>query len=135
MNHYFTICIIFLLNSCNSLGQQECLFCGNWKWEKNDEKRDFTLQISKQDSIIQGKHCYVLDSGNKMDCALENNDFSFKSKITNSDSIVIKIKSYYSNEIGMVSLKYFNGRIFWKLLQAPKGEYYLPREAILLKDH
>lgn len=131
----FILIVLFLFYSCNSSGQQKCSICGDWKWEKNDETRDFTLQILQQDSIIVGKHCYILDSGNKMDCSPENDDFSFKAEIPSTDSLTFKIRSYYSNESGIVSLKYMNGKIYWKLKQLPKGEFYLPREAILIKNN
>ena len=126
----FLLFISFLITSCDSFGQVECLICGEWKWEKNDEKHDFTLQILQHDSIIEGKHCYVLDAGNKMDCSTAIDDFSFKFEIPRNDSLTFKIRSYYSNEFGTASIKYLDGKIYWRLLQLPKGEYYLPREAV-----
>ena len=135
LKRYLLILFVLLIfNSCNSNGQN-CSICGNWKWEKNDDKRDFTLQVMKLDSIIVGKHCYIVDSGNKMDCSAQDNDYSFKSAIPNSDSLTVKIRSFYSNEVGIVSIKYYKGKIYWKLLQLPKGEFYLPREAILIKNN
>jgi hypothetical protein len=126
--------IVFLLfYSCNSLCQQKCLFCGNWRWEKNDEKHDFTIQILQRDTVLFGKHCYILDAGNKMDCSKNNNDFSFKFNFTTSDSIIFRIKSYYSNDSGKVCLTIKGDKLYWKLIQKPKEEYYLPREAILIK--
>ncbi|RPH29517.1 MAG: hypothetical protein EHM93_17230 [Bacteroidales bacterium] len=129
----FVIFVFLLIYSCNSSGQQKCSFCGNWKWEKNDEKHDFTLQILQKDTIVVGKHCYILNAGSKMDCSDNDNVFSFKFKPSNTDSLVLGIRSYYSNQVGQISLKYKNGKIYWKLVKAPKGEYYLPREAVLTK--
>jgi hypothetical protein len=134
-NINLVLLIIFITSVTFQNKNNDCNICGEWKWEKNDEKHDFTLQIFQKDSFIYGRHCYILDYGNKMDCYLRNDDYSFKIKFSDikSDSFSIKIKSYYSKNYGIVNLKLKDKKIYWNLLIIPKGEFYLPTEAILVK--
>jgi len=131
----FALSILFVSSYTFCLSQsQSCRICGSWRWEKNDERHDFLLEISIKDSLIFGRHCYILDSGNKMDCSMESTDASFKTQISVADSMTVIIRSYYSNQKGLVKLELKNKKLYWTLIKAPKGEYYLPKNAILLKD-
>lgn len=138
MKNCFYRLMILMLFSCgsnNSSAQSnECKICGNWSWEKNDDAHDFSLQLYQQDSLIIGKHCYVLNSGDKMDCAVGASDISFKIKLPVGDSVVVSLKSFYSGQTGEVRLKLVHDKVHWKLIKAPKGEYYLPKEAFLYRS-
>lgn len=122
------------LSSYTSSRHSECKICGEWRWEKNDEQHDFSVQISMQDGFLLGKHCYILDYGNKIDCSSEREDESFKVSYRGIDSVQMNIRSYYSGLLGVAEIKMKNGKLHWKLINAPKGEYYLPKEALLIKD-
>jgi len=65
---------------------------------------------------------------------MESTDASFKTQISVADSMTVIIRSYYSNQKGLVKLELKNKKLYWTLIKAPKGEYYLPKNAILLKD-
>lgn len=138
MKNFFNSLMVLILISCgshNSSAQSdECKICGNWIWEKNDNAHDFSLRVYQQDSLIVGRHCYVLNSGDKMDCALEASDFSFKIKLPVGDSVQVSIKSFYSGQTGVVRLKLVHDKFQWKLIKAPKGEYYLPKDAFLYRS-
>jgi hypothetical protein len=108
--------------------------CGEWRWDKNDDQHDFSVQISMQDGFLLGKHCYILDYGNKIDCSSEQ-DISFKVPYPMTDSVQVDIRSYYSGVSGIVEVKLKSGKLYWKLIQAPKEEYYFPKEAVLVKDN
>jgi len=129
--------MVFMLCICvgNNLSAEsdQCKICGNWSWEKNDDLHDFTLQLYLQDSLVIGKHCYVLNSGVKMDCAAEPSDVSFKLKLPIGDSLQVNVKSFYSGQAGMVMLKLVGNKIHWQLIKTPEGEYYLPGDAFLVR--
>jgi len=132
--HFLLILIsVFVSSSCSSQNQH-CKICGEWRWEKNSEQRDFSIQISLKDGVLTGTHCYILDSGNKMDCSSGQEDMSFKVPYSETDSMQINIRSYYSGAQGVAQLKLKNEKLYWKLVKTPKEEYYLPKEAILIKD-
>lgn len=136
MIKYIFYCMLFSLScvSHNSVGQKQNPMCGDWKWEKNDDKHDFTLQIFQKDSLLIGKHCYIIDAGSKIDCASEEKEISFKTVISDSTKLTLKIKSFYSNEFGEVEIALINEKLYWKLLKAPKAEYYFPKAAILIRN-
>lgn len=128
------LCFIFCLSLAPFYGiaQDNCKFCGTWRWEKNDDRHDFSLEIQLRDGLLIGRHCYILNSGSKMDCATESKDFSFKIENPTSDTLTINVKSYYSGKVGKVLLEAKEGRMYWKLMRAPKGEFYFPKQAVLV---
>lgn len=124
-----------LLGAFNCSSQNnDCKICGSWQWEKNDDRHDFSVVIYLKDGFISGTHCYILDSGKKMDCATDSKEVSFKVINPKTDSIILSIRSYYSGKSGDVKLENRNGKLYWKLIRAPKGEYYFPKEAILIAE-
>ncbi len=122
------------VSRCTSSQSSDCEMCGEWRWKKNDDQHDFSVQISMQDGFLLGKHCYILDYGNKIDCSSEREDVSFRVSYRGIDSVQMNIRSYYSGTLGVAEIKLKNGKLHWKLINAPEGEYYLPREAVLIKD-
>lgn len=112
----------------------ECLICGDWVWEKNDDRREFSIEIYKNDTLLYGKHCYILNSGDKMDCSVTDEDISFRTEYTNTSTIIVEINSFYLGEKGRAEIKLIGENLYWKLLKEPKGEYYLPMEAILHRE-
>lgn len=139
MIKYIYIMLLTLIASvgfshCTYSQHHECEMCGEWRWERNDEQHDFSVQISMQDGFLLGKHCYILDYGNKIDCSSEQ-DISFKAPYPITDSVQVDIRSYYSGTSGIVEVKFASGKLYWKLIQAPKEEYYFPKEAVLIRDN
>lgn len=136
INYRYIILILvasIVVSSCTSSRHSECEMCGEWRWENNDDQHDFSVKISMQDGILIGKHCYIIDHGNKMDCSSEQ-DVSFKVPYPMTGSAQVDIRSYYSGASGIVEVKLRSGKLYWKLIKAPEEEYYLPKEAVLIKD-
>jgi hypothetical protein len=119
---------------CINAQNHECKFCGTWRWEKNDEHHDFSIELSLKDGLLLGRHCYVLNSGNKMDCSNGGKEFSIKIELPKNDTVTLKVKSFYSGEVGIAHLEIKEGKLFWKLVKAPKGEYYFPKQAVLIRS-
>jgi len=130
----FWVAIVTYCGCALSL-HSECGICGGWQWEKNDDRHDFSLQISLQDGFVVGKHCYVFDYGNKIDCASDKQDVSFKIENSGLDSIRVNIRSHYSGQQGIAVVKLKAGKLHWKLVKAPAGEYYLPKEALMIRSN
>jgi hypothetical protein len=124
---FLELVAVISLSSYTSSQYSGCKICGEWRWEKNDEQHDFSVQISMQDGFLLGKHCYILDYGNKIDCSSEREDVSFKVSYRGIDSVQMNIRSCYSGTLGVAEIKLKNGKLHWKLINAPKGEYYLPQ--------
>jgi hypothetical protein len=138
MNRSILIFVVGALCFTSSFGclsqDRDCKICGTWRWEKNDESHDFTVTIYLKDGFIMGTHCYILDSGKKMDCPTNQKDTSFKKANLKADTITLNIRSYYSGKSGDVKLELRKGKLHWKLTKAPRGEYYFPKEAVLVFD-
>lgn len=117
----------------NNYVQDSCNYCGEWSWEKNDEKHDFTIVINQEGEYLIGRHCYITDSGNKMDCSGDQNDISFKIKSLNSEKNTVEFTSFYRGAKGKVELRLQQGKLYWKIIEKPKDIYYIPLEATLTK--
>lgn len=112
---------------------EDCALCGYWVWEENNINNQFSLQINSEDSLLVGRHCYVLNGGSKMDCSMSEEDITFTSEDSTSTELKVEVTSFYSGSTGLVRLKLIDNRLYWKILEEPKTEYYFPDEAILRK--
>ncbi len=138
MKNYTSLCylgmlLIFSAFNNPASNNLDCNICGQWSWEKNDDKHDFSLNIYMKDGILNGSHCYVLNGGEKMDCPDNKDQSSFSMSNFRYDTITVSIRSFYSGKTGKIKLEIKNGKLYWKLVKPPKGEYYFPKEAILVK--
>ncbi|MVM40666.1 hypothetical protein GO730_28275 [Spirosoma sp. HMF3257] len=113
--------------------QNKNTFTGNWSWEKNNEKKDFSLSITKKGEFLIGQYCYTLLNGEKTDCAIKN-DYSFKIKNTNATSFTTDFYSQFSHSKGKARITLGADSLVWEILQEPREEYYCPMKAILRKQ-
>jgi hypothetical protein len=68
-----------------------------------------------------------------MDCSTDSRA-SFRIEGKSIDSVLVTVTSFFSNQNGRVKLVKKNGKLYWSLVDAPKGEYYFPHQAILVRD-
>ena len=128
------IALFSLCNPMNNKTSNECKMCGEWTWEKNDENHDFNLKIYTEGEYIIGKHCYITDNGNKMDCSTDKNDISFKIKNTNLSNLKVDFTSFFRGAKGIIEIQLKDNKLIWTVVQKPNDIYYLPLEAVLIKS-
>ena len=127
---------VFFLSCTSDIHSQSdtCSLCGNWKWEKNNDLTYFTLKIKLKKGILFGRHCYVLNKGDKVDCASMPPDTTFSiNKYDFSNTLKVKVKSIFSEDYGEASITLVGEKLYWELLKKPTGEYYFPDKATLVK--
>ena len=106
---------------------------GEWVWEKNDDRKDFSINIKIKGDDIMGKYCSIAQSGNRVDCA-EGNNYNFEIKNVTQNHFTTNFKTNYSMSEGSVKLTLESSKkIIWKIVKSPKGEYYCPKYAVLIK--
>jgi hypothetical protein len=116
----------------NSLNEE---ILGKWKWEKNNSSNDFTLKIKKTKSgVYYAKHCYILNNGSKMDCALEKGDTTFKILNFENNTTIVQFKSFVLNQKGKIKITYKKPLLIIEVLEEPKGEFYFPEKLTLIKE-
>ncbi len=102
---------------------------GRWVWEKNSEISTFTVDIIKEDNYYIGTYFAVAESGMKIDGDIEDRP-SFKIENFNKE-VIVTFKTYFSDSIGKVKLRFDNDKLHWEIIEKPKGEYYCPNVAVL----
>jgi hypothetical protein len=81
----------------------------------------------KSENNIGGYFC-VSQSGNKID----DNEAAFSFKTTRKKTVITNLKSGISGNIGILRLEVLNkNKLKWVIIKRPKGEMYVPNEAIL----
>jgi hypothetical protein len=108
---------------------------GNWTWEKNDSKHDFTLRISKEGNFLVGRHCYIIGNGDVMDCSVSKPEISFKVNDVGLSKYEVEIISFYRGAKGIVSIQLIGKKMIWKIVKKPNDVFYLPLEATLIKEN
>lgn len=109
-------------------------FTGEWNWEKNNDSKDFTVKIGLRNDSLFTSYCCIIQQGLKMDCP-ENDEYSFVVPKPSGNYFTASFKSYFSSSIGKVKLSLKDGKLIWEILEAPKGEFYCPSTAIMIKQN
>lgn len=115
---------------------------GKWKYVKEDSnianvpEKLFTITISQKDNNIEAKYCAVANSGGKIDCEPddENNIRGKKEK----GKFVLDFYSFFGkpSDLGKAEISIIDeNTIKWKVIKAPKSEYYAPSECILTREN
>ncbi len=108
-------------------------FQGNWK--DQIPARAFSLKLNQASGNLKGNHCAITPDGNRIDCALDDTDVSITGTISNADSVIVTVKSFYSNTTGTAVIKKIDDNtISWRILTAPLGVFYIFNSAILIRQ-
>ncbi len=106
----------------------------NGHWVFTTESSVFDLLLTQKGSILTGSHCSTMLKGNKIDCFMNSSDVSINGTVKDSNMVTIDFKSYFSGSSGKAALrKISTTKMEWKIIEEPKGEFYLPDSAILTK--
>ncbi|WP_207428617.1 hypothetical protein [Pedobacter sp. SYSU D00535] len=133
------VCLFLMLNrgfaQFASAGMSNTVspFEGEWEWEDNDLEHNFVLKIIRSGNYLKGSYCSVMKKGLKIDCA-EENAISFAGPIPATTTFIVPFKSAFSELTGKLQLTFDGFNILWEILEQPRGEFYVPKQAILIKD-
>lgn len=114
---------------------------GKWQYVKKspDSKvpeEMFTLNIVQNGNDIKAQYCAIANSGGKIDCE-NGEEFNVKG-IVKDGKITAEFYSFFgsSRDKGSVEIIINNDNTLqWKVIQAPKGEFYAPDTAILTRKN
>ena len=105
---------------------------GRWGWEKNSEVYTFSVNIIKVDNHYMGTYFAVAESGMKIDGDVEDTP-SFKIEDFDNNETVVDFETYFSGTVGKVKLRLENAKLYWEIVEEPKGEHYCPKVAVLIR--
>ena len=95
----------------------------------------FDLNLTQIKGRVSGSHCAVQMGGQKIDCAIKDNDVTITGNANNSSSLQVTFISQFSQTKGMATITKMNdSTLQWRILIKPKGEYYLPNQMVLKKQ-
>ena len=108
---------------------------GSWYWnsDKGNDNLEFYIE-NTDDQTIKGNYCSVFSEGDKIDCSSDlENETNFILKKTSINTYQGIFKSNFSSTEGVLKIVFNtrNDKIKLEIIEAPKGEYYLPKSAVL----
>lgn len=135
MNKIFCI-MAFSIIVCQALAQTSIE--GNWEWEHNSEKREFSIKMIKIKNIVYGSYCAIRNYGAQIDCAtkLDSLNHNFKIVPTKESFYKIKFKNNANNTIGGIArFRLIDGnKLEWILDTLLDPNSQVPQSAILIQD-
>jgi hypothetical protein len=132
----FSAVVISLFAACQTADKakdETVSFVGKWAWEKTSEVQSFSIEILQRGDSLLGKYCIVSNAGEKMNCSMDDKDFSFGFRLSNEKTVTFPFKSYKDDDKGKATLTLEGNKLLWHLAQAPKSEHYLLENATLLR--
>lgn len=129
------LCFSYCTLGSNKVISNQVTFIGNWKWERNSDKGEFNISFSQKGDSIIGNYCAIAQAGERIDC-FDKGEYSFRFLIpgSNSNQIEFKFRTAYSNTFGKAKITLGNKNLLWEILEKPKGEFYAPLKAVLIKE-
>lgn len=129
--------LIFFIGFLFFIPSQAQDISGSWSWSSKESGDMFTIDLIKaSENNFRGNHCSVYLSGNRIDCIDTKDDFSIV-LIRKAENIYQgSIRSGHSMAVGNVQLQYLpeENTMLFSLKTAPKGVYYMPVEARLVRN-
>jgi hypothetical protein len=105
------------------------------KWHAETATASFDLNLTQIKGRVSGSHCAVQIGGQKIDCAIKDNDVTITGNANNSTSVKVTFISQFSQTKGMATITKMNdSTIEWRIITKPKGENYLPNQMVLKKQ-
>ena len=102
------------------------------KWHAETATVSFDLNLTQIKGRVSGSHCAVQMGGQRVDCALKDDDVTITGNANNSASVMVSFISQFSQKQGTATITKMNdSTIEWRILTKPKGEYYLPNQMVL----
>jgi hypothetical protein len=132
-----TLLFLFLLIFISTSAQQSQNFAGNWFWESPDGQNTMELQLEYENqNRIVGNHCVVFYQGKKTDCKRNDTGALSINLVKIAEGVYDgTIESAVSFTSGKIRLQYIDREkaIRFYLKEVPPGEFYIPKEAFLMR--
>lgn len=132
-----TLLFLFLLIFISGFAQRSQDFAGSWFWKSPDGQNTMELQLEYENpKNIKGNHCVVFYQGGKTDCKKKNAGIFTINLVKIADGIYDgTIESAVSFTSGKIRLQYIEREkaIRFYLKKVPSGEFYIPKEAFLVR--
>jgi hypothetical protein len=103
-------------------------------WETSTKTSDFSLDLKQQANLITGSHISVMQNGNKIDSGADTSEITIRGAVNSLGIANVTFKSGYANNSGKATIKLTGNKLEWTVTQEPKGEYYIPKHAILSRE-
>lgn len=105
------------------------------KWHAETVTSSFDLNLSQIENKLNGSHCSVQMSGNKVDCVLDDTDLSLSGIIENPSTVLVTFTSQICQKKGTAKISKINDTtIDWQIITKPNGEYQIPDHITLKKN-
>ncbi len=105
------------------------------KWHAETATASFDLNLTQIKGRVSGSHCAVQMGGQKIDCAIKDNDVTIIGNANNSTSVKVTFISQFSKKQGTATITKMNdSTIEWRIIIKPKGGFYLPNQMVLKKQ-
>lgn len=131
-----TLLFLFLLVTCSATSQNSQEMGGIWFWESPNGQNTMQLDLEYENQkIIKGNHCVVFGQEKNTDCKRNEQGFSLNLVRVAEGIYDGTIESAVSTASGKVRLQYMKRQkaIRFYLKKAPAGEFYIPKEAFLVR--
>jgi hypothetical protein len=132
-----TLLILFLLTTSLGFAQHSQDFEGNWFWESPDGQNTMELELEyESQGSIKGNHCVIFAQGENTDCQRKNGNAFTINLVKIAEGVYDgTIESAVSYTAGKIRLQYIDSEkaIRFYLKEVPPGEFYIPKEAFLVR--
>jgi hypothetical protein len=126
----FLIFMILCYFSTKNVQAQSTALDGIWK--DSTDNSGFVINLKQEGTKIEGTHISIQYNGEKVDAPFELSDITIQGKIDSISEASVSFKSAYSETSGIAKISLLgNGKVKWKIISFPSGEYHIPNEAIL----
>ncbi|MCJ7546483.1 MAG: hypothetical protein MUP30_06610 [Deltaproteobacteria bacterium] len=109
---------------------QAVTLTGRWVWVEDSEEANFSVTIKKEGNAYIGSYCAVALSGNRIDCD-DNDPPAFVIKDLPGNEFTVNFKTYYGQGTGKVKIRIEGEKMYWEVVEKPKGQYFCPNVAVL----
>lgn len=112
-------------------------FIGAWEIKNDSNENSDTFSINFLESAtgkLIGYYCAVARNGNKIDCTPDK-EININEVRKEDDQYLVSFKSFFGATKGEARISLVNGKLHWKVVKKPVGEFYCPIEVYLTKKN
>ena len=134
MKRFFipALVLLLILYTSNACTNRPATVDLSGTWSSSTATSEFTLTLVQKTDTISGTHCSVMQNGNRIDCA-DDDELSIKgTRDIGSDRATVNFKSFSSGTVGKATIKLLSDTTMeWKIIEKPADDFYIPAYAVL----